>query len=85
MIENLQLYEKDGLLKGEKTKDGIMDYPEVEVRRTAHLGNGSWLLLILFRLSDIIKLIFFVRMYMDLNKYQEAKMEHLSIIQTAEK
>ena len=32
---------KDGLLKGEKTKDGIMDYPEVEVRRTAHLGNGS--------------------------------------------
>lgn len=47
--------------------------------------NGSWLLLILFQLSDIIKLIFFVRMYMDLNKDQEAKMEHLWIIQTAEK
>lgn len=41
--------------------------------------------MILFRLSDIIKSILFVRMYTDLNKDQKAKMEYLAITQTAEK
>ena len=36
-IAQLELYEENGLLRGKKTKDGIMDYPETEIQRVLHL------------------------------------------------
>lgn len=36
-IEHLRLYEENGLLRGKKTKDGIMDYSDTELQRVAHL------------------------------------------------
>lgn len=36
-IAQLELYEENGLLRGKKTKNGIMDYPEIELQRVFHL------------------------------------------------